>query len=81
MSRENGVWSTDGGGKHWRRIFARPAVTVVRTSARAGVIRIATVAAPCTCAHDYWTVDAGKHWVATRAVAAAWWVEAPRSTG
>ena len=69
VSRENGVWSTDGGGKHWRRIFARPAVTVVRTSARAGVIRIATVAAPCTCAHDYGTVDAGKHWIATRAVA------------
>jgi hypothetical protein len=69
VSRETGVWATDDGGTHWRRIFARPALTVVRTSARAGVIRVAAVAAPCTCAHDYWTADGGKHWVATRAIA------------
>jgi outer membrane protein assembly factor BamB len=69
VSREDGVWATDDGGKHWRRVFARPAVTVVRTSARAGMIRISAVVAPCTCAHDYWTNDGGRHWVATRAVA------------
>ncbi len=68
VSRENGVWATDDSGKHWRRIFARPAVTVVRTAAQAGVIRIGAVAAPCTCAHDYWTIDGGRHWVATRAI-------------
>jgi outer membrane protein assembly factor BamB len=82
VSREDGVWATDDAGKHWRRIFARPALTVVRTSARAGVIRIGAVAAPCICAHDYWTVDGGRHWVATRAIqgglvgrgAALYWV-------
>jgi hypothetical protein len=68
VSREDGVWATDDAGKHWHRIFTRPALTVVRTSTRAGVIRIGAVAAPCTCAHDYWTVDGGKHWVATRAI-------------
>ena len=68
VSREDGVWATDDGGKHWRRVFTRPAVTVVRTSAQAGMIRIATVAAPCTCAQNYWTIDGGRHWVATRAV-------------
>jgi outer membrane protein assembly factor BamB len=68
VSREDGVWATDDGGKHWHRIFARPALSVVRTSAKAGVIRIAAVAAPCTCAHDYWTADGGLHWVATRAI-------------
>ncbi|HZO62272.1 MAG TPA: PQQ-binding-like beta-propeller repeat protein [Gaiellaceae bacterium] len=68
VSREDGVWSTDDGGKHWRRVFARPALTVVRTSLTAGVIRVATIAAPCTCAHDYWTADGGRHWVATSAI-------------
>ncbi len=68
VSRESGVWATDDGGKHWRRIFARPAVAVVRTAARAGVIRVGAVAAPCTCAHDYWTTDGGRHWVATTAI-------------
>jgi PQQ-like domain len=68
VSRENGVWATDDGGAHWRRIFGRLAVEVVRTSARAGVIRVASVAAGCTCANDYWTTDGGRHWVATRAI-------------
>jgi len=68
LSREDGVWSTDDGGKHWHRIFPRPAVTVVRTSTRAGVIRVAAVAAPCTCAQDYWTIDGGKHWIVTWAI-------------
>jgi PQQ-like domain len=68
VSRENGVWATDDGGTHWRRISARPAAEVVRTSARAGVIRVTAVAAGCTCANDYWTVDGGAHWVATRAI-------------
>ena len=44
VSRETGVYSTDDGGGHWRRIFEQPATTVVRTSVRSGIIRVATVA-------------------------------------
>lgn len=70
-SRETGVFATDDGGRHWRRIFALPAATVVRTSLRAGVIRVAAVASGCTCAYDLWTRDGGRHWTATRAIAGA----------
>ncbi|HZQ63898.1 MAG TPA: PQQ-binding-like beta-propeller repeat protein [Gaiellaceae bacterium] len=69
VSRETGVWSTDDGGRHWRRIFAQPAAEVVRTSARAGAIRVATVARGCACAYDLWTRDGGRHWTPTRAIA------------
>jgi hypothetical protein len=69
VGRETGVWSTDDGGRHWERIFARPAAEVVRTSTRAGVIRVATVAAGCACAYDLWTSDGGRQWTATRAIA------------
>ncbi len=69
VSREGGVWATEDGGAHWRRIFARPAATVVRTSLRAGVIRVATVTRACACAYDLWTTDAGRHWTATRTIA------------
>jgi hypothetical protein len=68
VSRETGVYATDDGGRHWRRIFDKPAATVVRTSVKAGVIRVATVAAGCACAYDLWTVDGGRHWTATRAI-------------
>jgi hypothetical protein len=67
VSRETGVWATDDGGRHWRRIYSRPAATVVRTSARAGVIRVASVNPGCTCAYNLWTKDRGAHWTATRA--------------
>jgi hypothetical protein len=68
-SRETGVWSTDDGGRHWQRIFARPAAEVVRTSLRVGVIRVASVTKGCACAYDLWTKDGGRHWTATRAIA------------
>ncbi len=69
VSRETGVWSTDDGGRHWRQIYGRPAATVVRTSVRAGVIRVASVASGCACAYDVWTTDGGRRWHATRAIA------------
>jgi hypothetical protein len=69
VSRETGVWSTDDGGRHWRRIFAQPAAEVVRTSMRVGVIRVAAVARGCACAYDLWTKDGGRHWTPTRAIA------------
>jgi outer membrane protein assembly factor BamB len=69
VSRETGVYSTDDGGAHWRRIFDRPAVTVVRTSERVGIIRVATVARGCVCAYNLFTTDGGRHWKTTRAIA------------
>jgi outer membrane protein assembly factor BamB len=68
-SRETGVYSTDDGGRHWRRIFATPASAVVRTSVKVGMIRVAAVAPGCTCARTFWTKDGGLHWTQTRAVA------------
>jgi hypothetical protein len=69
VSRETGVWATDDGGAHWRRIFSEAAASVVRTSIRTGVIRVATVTRACACASDLWTKDDGLHWTATRAIA------------
>ena len=69
VSRETGVYSTDDGGGHWRRIFEQPATTVVRTSVRSGIIRVATVAPGCVCAYNLWTIDGGRHWKTTRAIA------------
>ncbi len=87
VSRETGVWATDDGGARWRQIFAKAAVTVVRTSVRAGVIRVPAVPSGCTCAYDLWTVDGGLHWTATRAIGggligrggALYWVAASRT--
>ena len=69
VSRETGVYSTDDGGTHWRRIFDRPAAAVVRTSVQTGIIRVATVAPGCVCAYNLWTTDGGRHWKRTRAIA------------
>jgi outer membrane protein assembly factor BamB len=69
VSRETGVYATADGGGHWRRIFAQPAVTVVRTSVGAGIIRVASVASGCVCAYDLWTTDGGRKWHPTRAIA------------
>ena len=69
VSRETGVYSTDDGGGHWRRIFEQPAAAVVRTSVRSGIIRVATAARGCVCAYNLWTIDGGRHWKTTRAIA------------
>jgi photosystem II stability/assembly factor-like uncharacterized protein len=63
QSRENGVYASDDGGKTWRRIYASPAVRVVRTSATAGVIAVGSPAPACNCATKrLWTVDGGATW-------------------
>jgi hypothetical protein len=68
-SRETGVYSTDDGGLHWRRIFPLPASAVVRTSTKVGLIRVAKVAPDCLCTRTFWTKDGGKQWTQTRAIA------------
>jgi PQQ-like domain len=63
QSRENGVFSSDDGGKTWRRIYPSPAVRVVRTSARDGVISVGSPAPACNCTTKrLWTDDNGKSW-------------------
>jgi PQQ-like domain len=69
VSLETGVYSTDDGGAHWRRIFQLPAATVVRTSVDAGIIRIGAAAPGCPCAYNLWTTDGGRRWRPTRAIA------------
>ena len=69
VSRETGVYATEDGGAHWRRIFAQPATTVVRTSVTTGIIRVAAAAPGCACAYNLWTTDGGRRWHATRAIA------------
>jgi PQQ-like domain len=68
VSRETGVYSTNDGGAHWRRIYPLPATTVVRTSVSAGIIRVATVAPDCACPYNVWTTDGGRRWQPTRAI-------------
>jgi hypothetical protein len=68
ISRDSGVFSTDDGGRHWRRIFSQPAAAVVRTSVSVGIIRVATVSPGCACARTFWTKDGGRHWTETRAI-------------
>ncbi|HZR91760.1 MAG TPA: hypothetical protein VFA44_05050 [Gaiellaceae bacterium] len=66
-SREDGVYSTDDGGRHWRRISPRYADRVVRTSLSSGLIDAPYPAPACGCAgRRLWTDDGGRTW---RAVA------------
>jgi hypothetical protein len=68
-SRESGVYSTDDGGKTWRRILPLYATSLVRTSARAGVVAIGYPASSCHCrTTQYVTADGGAHWRAASAV-------------
>jgi outer membrane protein assembly factor BamB len=69
VSRESGVYATNDGGRRWAQIYPGAAITVLRTSLRVGVIRVATVAPGCACAYNLWTTDGGKHWQPTRAFA------------
>ena len=63
QSREDGVYSTDDGGRHWRRIYSGYAVRVVRTSLRAGAISIGLPAPACNCTtRRLWTTDGGRTW-------------------
>ena len=67
VSRESGVFSTDDGGRHWRRIFAGPAERVVRTSVTAGVISVGVRPTACNCTtRRLWTTNDGRTWHTTR---------------
>ena len=69
QSREDGVYATDDAGRHWHRIYASPAVRVVRTSATAGVIAVGLPASSCNCATTQRiTLDGGRTWKQTRAI-------------
>ncbi len=63
QSREDGVYATDDGGRTWRRIYAGPAVAVVRTSTEDGVIAVGSPASACNCSTtQLWTADGGRTW-------------------
>jgi PQQ-like domain len=68
-SRENGVYATDDGGHHSRRIYPHPAVRVVRTSATDGVIAVGSPAPKCNCSTTrLWTHDGGRTWHETKVI-------------
>ena len=63
QSREDGVWSTDDGGRHWRRIYPRYATRVLRMSRTTGLISVGSPAPACGCAtRQLWTQNGGKTW-------------------
>jgi len=62
-SHEDGVYSTDDGGRHWRRIYPRYAARVHRLSRTSGLISVGSPAPACGCAtRQLWTRDKGKTW-------------------
>lgn len=68
-STESGVFSTDDGGRTWRRVHDRPAARVLRLSARTAVIAVGAPPAPCGCAtRQLYTVDGGRTWRRTTAI-------------
>jgi PQQ-like domain len=71
VSRSDGVYATDDGGREWRRIYAQPATRVVRTSRSAGLIAVGTPPPACACyTRILWTTTAGRQWHRTNAVTA-----------
>jgi hypothetical protein len=69
MSRENGVFSTDDGGRTWRRIYPEYAQRVLRLSDGRGLISV-TSGSVCHCnQRQLWTSDGGRHWHETHALA------------
>jgi hypothetical protein len=69
QSREDGVYSTDDGGRHWRRIYPGYAARVVRLSLTSGVISVGAPAPACGCSTQrLWTGDGGRTWRATRGI-------------
>ena len=69
QSREEGVYSTDDGGRHWRRIYPAYAVRVDRLSTTSGVISVGATAPPCGCATQrLWTVNNGRSWRVARGI-------------
>jgi len=69
QSREDGVYSTDDGGKHWRRIYPEYADRVDRTSTTSGVISVGVPAPACGCStRRLWTADGGRTWRVARGI-------------
>jgi outer membrane protein assembly factor BamB len=63
VARESGVYSTDDAGLTWRKIFAYPAIRIVRTGLRSGVVETGSPASRCHCrARFLWTRDGGRFW-------------------
>ena len=86
VSRSDGVYASDDGGVQWRRIYARPAIRVLRTSRTAGLIAVGSPPPACTChARVLWTTTAGRTWHETDALTATtagggrrlFWLDAP----
>jgi hypothetical protein len=84
QSREDGVYSTDDGGKHWRRIYPRYATRVLRLSATTGVISVGSPGPACQCAtRQLWTQNGGRTWrvaaigerFAGRGSSVYWWTD------
>jgi hypothetical protein len=71
VSRSDGVYASDDGGVGWRRIYAHPAIHVLRTSRTAGLIAVGAPPPACTChPRILWTTSAGRTWHETDAVTA-----------
>ncbi len=67
QGRANGVYATDDGGSHWKRILSQPALAVLRVSATSGVVSTGFAPGVCMCAtRQLWTTDAGRTWHDTR---------------
>jgi outer membrane protein assembly factor BamB len=63
QSREDGVYSSDDGGRRWRRIHRGYAARVVRTGLRSGVIGVGASPTPCGCStRQLATTDGGRTW-------------------
>lgn len=63
QSREDGVYSTDDGGRHWRKIYPRYATRVRRLSRTTGLISVGSPAPACGCAtRQLYTQDGGRTW-------------------
>jgi outer membrane protein assembly factor BamB len=67
ISREDGVFATDDGGRSWRLIYPRNAIRVARVTATTGMIGLGDRVTDCGCRQvRLWTVDGGIHWHATK---------------
>jgi hypothetical protein len=62
-SRADGVYATQNGGATWHKIYAGPALDVLRISKNEGFISIGDEPGSCMCStRQFWTGSAGQHW-------------------
>lgn len=63
QSREDGVYSTDDGGRHWQEIYPRYATRVLRLTRTSGLISTGSPAPACGCAtRQLVTQNGGRTW-------------------